>query len=78
MDLYPGAEAPHMGYEPADEKELMGPEPVADPVKPESMESGVAEKHLQDASGCRITVENRLDIFFQSQEHGLSLFPTQI
>jgi len=67
-----------MGYEPADEKEPMLPEPVAYPVKPDSVETGVAEEHLKDASCCRVTVENRLDVIFQSQEHGLSSFSDTI
>jgi hypothetical protein len=74
MDLDPCEKAPHMGYEPADEKELMLPEPVADPVKPDSMESGVTENNLQDASCRGVTVENRFDVVFKSQEHGFSSF----
>jgi hypothetical protein len=49
--------------------EFMLPEEMSQTVKPQRMQSGVAEKHFQSAPRRWVFGEDGLNIFFQSFEH---------
>jgi hypothetical protein len=43
---------------------------VADPVDQDGMKAGIAKDDFGHALGCRISLENRPDVFAKIAEHG--------
>jgi hypothetical protein len=68
VDLDPGEEAPHVGQQASGQPQSMPPELVCQAMAPESMQTGIADHHLQQASGRRVPGDDRVDILFQRPE----------
>ena len=50
-------ETTNVGGEATEEVEFMGPEPVSDTIKPNSVKAWVAEDNLEDTACCRVPIE---------------------
>jgi hypothetical protein len=69
VDLDPGQKPIDVGEKAAQEEKLMLPQEVSCPMQPDSVQARIAEEHLPNSLGCRILIENGLDILFNRHEH---------
>jgi hypothetical protein len=74
MDLYAGHKAGKLGHEASQKKKPVPPQPVGNPVQPDSMQTRIAYQHLKSTTGGRITVKNRVDVITHLIEHETPLF----
>jgi hypothetical protein len=69
MNFDAGDKAGYLGSESTKEEKSVYPEPVGNPVHPDRMKSGVAEKNLHNIPRSRVTVKNRIYILSHPGKH---------
>ena len=72
MDLDAGEEAAELGNESRQERHPPAVELVGHAVGQDGMEAGVAQNDFEGAFGRRVLSEDRVELFPDSSEHGVS------
>ena len=69
MNFHPGEKAVDMADQPRETFKAADMKPMGQPVSPDGVETGTAEKHHQPRSGGRVPLHNGVNIPFYSAEH---------
>jgi len=69
VDLDPGYKAGELGDKTAQKKQFLLPDPVGYPVQLDRMQARVAEQHLKETAGCRISIKDRVDVIADVAKH---------
>jgi hypothetical protein len=70
VDLDAGEGPIQVGKPPGQELQLSNPQPVSQPVAPDSVKARVREEEFQLISGRRITLEGCPDVLSDGADHG--------
>jgi hypothetical protein len=69
VDFNTGQETANLGKEASQKAELVPPEKMSRAMKPQGMQSWIAEDDLQHTSRCRVFSKNRLNVFPNGLKH---------
>ena len=69
MDFDAGDPARELAQQPAEQLQLMLPQPMRHAIEPDGVQSRIAEHHFERGARGRVAVEDRLDVFAHSAQN---------